>query len=193
MAKYNKIIYYGETLIDLTGDTVKPENLLKGNTAHAADGEYITGTCTFDSDTQDATASASEILSTKTAYVKGEKKTGTMPNHGGVSGSINTKDGTYTVPSGYHDGSGKVGIDSTEKSKLISQNIREGITILGVEGSMSGNEDSTPQEKSVTPSKVDQTILPDEGYNCLSQVIVLAVPFKVTDNSAGGQTVTIGA
>lgn len=49
-----------------------------------------------------------------------------------------------------------------------------------------------PQSKEVTPSKEAQTIMPDEEYNCLSQVTVKAIPYVETDNSAGGKTVTIG-
>lgn len=40
----SKIVYYGETLIDLTGDTVEAAKLLKGITAHDKKGEKITGT-----------------------------------------------------------------------------------------------------------------------------------------------------
>ena len=188
----SKIIYAGRTLIDLTADTVVADKLLKGFTAHGADGEPVTGTCTFDANTQDATAVAAEILAGKTAYNKASKVTGTMKNNGSVDGKISTKTGTYTVPQGYHDGSGKVQIDSTEQAKLIPENIREGITVLGVEGSMSGTEDAKPQSKEVTSSNVDQTILPDSGYNYLSQVVVKAMPYVESDNSAGGITVTIG-
>lgn len=188
----SKIIYAGKVLIDLTGDTVKADKLLSGIKAHGADGEPITGTCTYDANTQDATAAAAEILKGKTAYNKGSKVTGTMPNNGAVAGSIATKDGKYTVPQGYHDGSGTVGIDATEQAKLIPANIREGVNILGVDGSMSGTEDAHPQAKEVTASNAEQTVLPDEGYNYLSQVVVRAMPYKETANSAGGTTVTIG-
>lgn len=188
----SKVVYGGNTLIDLTQDTVTAEKLLSGYTAHGADGEEIAGSCTYDADTQDATAADSEILKGKTAYVKGTKKTGTMTNNGAVSGTITTKAGQYTVPQGYHDGSGKVQIDSTEQAKLIAANIREGVTILGVEGSMSGTEDANPQAKEVTPSTSAQTVLPDEGYNYLSQVTVKAIPYTESENSAGGKTVTIG-
>lgn len=188
----SKIIYAGRTLIDLTGDTVDASKLLKDITAHGADGEQITGTCEYDANTQDATATAAEILVGKTAYNKGSKVTGTMKNNGAVNGTINTKDGTYTVPQGYHDGSGKVSISSTEQAKLIPENIRDGVTILGVEGNMSGTEDAKPQSKEVTSSDVDQTVIPDAGYNYLSQVIVKAMPYVESDNSAGGTTVTIG-
>lgn len=190
---YNsKVIFNGEVLMDLTGDTVTPAQLLKGITAHGKDGAPITGTCDWDAATGDATAAAAEILSGKTAYVKGKKVTGTMPNRGAVAGKISTKAGAYTVPQGYHDGSGKVTIDSTEQAKLIPTNIREGVTVLGVEGTMSGSEDMKPQSKSVTPKASAQTVLPDEDYNCLSQVEVAAIPYAVSDNTSGGKTVTIG-
>lgn len=188
----SKVVYGGKTLIDLTADTLTKDKLLKGYTAHGADGEPIEGACEFDANTQDATATAAEILSGKAAYNKGNKLIGTMPNNGAVAGAINTKDGLYTVPQGYHDGSGKVGIDVTEQAKLNPANIRAGVTILGVAGEMSGTEDANPQAKEVTPSAVEQVVLPDEGYNYLSQVTVKAIPYVESDNSAGGKTVTIG-
>lgn len=191
MAK-SKIIYNGEVLLDLTGDTVEADKLLKGITAHGKDGEPVTGTCTYDANTQDATATAAEILKNKTAYNKGAKVTGTMPNNGAVAGKITTKSGKYTVPQGYHDGSGTVDIDATEQAKLIPANIREGVTVLGVAGTMSGTEDAHPQSKEVTPGASAITVLPDEGYNYLSQVVVKAIPYVETPNSAGGTTVTIG-
>lgn len=188
----SKIIYGGKTLIDLTSDTIKEDKLLKGYTAHGADGELITGTCPFDADTQDATASDSSILSGDTAYVRGVKVTGKMKNNGAVAGVISNKTGTYTVPQGFHDGSGKVSIDSNEQAKLIPENIREGITVLGVEGVMSGTEDAKPQAKTVTPSTLEQVVLPDTGYNYLSQVTVAPIPYNESDNAAGGKTITIG-
>lgn len=190
----NKVIYGGETLIDLTGDTVTADKILSGFTAHDKGGESITGTCEYDVDSSDATAAVAEILQGKTAYVRGQKLTGTMKNNGAVAGVISSKEEQYTVPLGYHDGSGKVGINATEQAKIIPENIREGITILGVEGSMSGTEDAKPQAKTVTPSIEAQTVLPDseEGYNYLSQVTVEAIPYQESENPAGGTTVTIG-
>lgn len=188
----SKVIYGGNTLIDLTSDTIVASKLLKGYKAHGADGELINGSCDFDANTQDATAAAAEILSGKTAYNKGSKVTGTMPNNGAVAGKISTKEGQYTIPQGYHDGSGKVSIDEAEQAKLIPGNIREGVTVLGIAGTMSGTEGAKPQAKTVTPSTTQQEILPDDGYNYLSQVTVLAIPYAESENSAGGMTVTIG-
>lgn len=189
----NKIIFGGETLIDLTADTVTADKLHYGITAHDKSGAIITGTNTYDADTSDATAGTAEILATKTAYVNGSKVTGTMPNRGAVTGTITTKAQQYTIPQGYHDGSGKVSIDSTEQAKIIAANIREGIVILGVTGTMSGTEEVNAQAVTVTPAKTAQTVTPDssQGYNYISQVTVNAIPYTETENSSGGLTVTI--
>lgn len=182
----------GTVLIDLTADTVDAAHMLDGYTAHGKDGAPITGACTFDSDTSDDTAAVGEILSGKTAHARGGLLTGTMPNRGAVTGTITTKAGVYTVPQGYHDGSGTVAISSTEQAKIIAENIRQGITILGVEGTMSGSEDVNAQAKTATPSWAQQVISPDTGYTHLTQVTVAAIPIAYSDNSAGGKTVTIG-
>lgn len=188
----NKVIYGGNTLIDLTGDTVTESDVLSGVKFHLPSGEDGTGSCTFDSDTSDDTALVAEILSGKTAHARGVKLTGTMPNNGAVSGTIATKAAEYTVPQGYHDGSGKVSISATEQAKLVPANIRAGITVLGVEGTMTGTEDVKAEAKTVTPSSSQQTVTPGTGFNYLSQVTVNAIPYVETANSAGGVTVTIG-
>ena len=185
------VLSSGETLIDLTGDTLDAAHLLTGYTGHDKSGAPITGTCSYDADTSDDTATASEILATKTAHARGTSLTGTMANNGSVSGTISTKAGTYTVPQGYHDGGGSVGISSTEQAKIIAGNIKSGVSILGVTGSYSG-ESISAQSKNVTPSFTQQTIQPDANYDYLATVTVEAIPVTYTDNSAGGQTVTIG-
>lgn len=187
----NKVVYGSTTLIDLTADTVTADKLLSGFTAHTQAGEQVTGTCEFDVNSQDATVQVAEILTSKTAYARGTKLTGTMPNRGAVTGTITNKDTPYSIPQGYHDGSGTVSMDSTEAAKLIPANIKQGVSILGVTGSLEPSSEVTAQSKSVTPTVSQQTVLPDEGYDYLTQVTVAAIPYSESENSAGGTTVTI--
>ena len=183
----------GTILIDLTADTAERADVLSGKYFHLKSGERTTGTCTFDADTSDADASASEILSGQTAYVNGNKITGSMTNNGAVSGVISTKDGTYVVPSGYHNGLGSVAIDSTEQAKIIASNIKSGVSILGVTGTYSG-EAVTAGTVSATPYLTSQTILPSSiSKDYISQVDIAPITIVESDNSAGGKTVTIGA
>ena len=190
----NKIVLAsGEVLIDLTGDTIDAAHVLDGFTFHDKSGAPVTGTCTYDSDTSDDTAAVGEILSGKTAHARGALLTGTMPNNGAQMGSISTKTQEVIIAQGYHDGSGKVSILADEQAKLIPSNIREGITILGVEGTMSGSESVVAQARTVTPKFTQQVISPEDGYTHLSQVTVYPITVSYSDNSAGGKTVTIGA
>ena len=187
----NKVIYDGNTLIDLTGDTVEQNKVLYGYTFHYKDGTTKTGSCTYDANTSDATASSSEILSSKTAYVNGSKVTGSMTNNGAVTLTIDDKDDEITIPSGYHDGSGKAKLDATEKSKFVSGNIKAGVTLLGVLGDYTGAS-INPQSKTVTPDATGFTVQPDVGYDYLSSVVINPFPYTETLNSAGGYTATIG-
>ena len=188
----NKVIYGGQTLIDLTSDTVTASDVLKNVTFHLPSGATGTGTCEYDVDSSNCTAAVAEVLATKTFAKGGSVLTGTMPNRGAVSGIISDKTVPYTIPQGYHDGSGTVTLDSASLAALVAANVRENIEILGVTGTMSGSEDMKAQAKTATPSKTAQTILPDSTYNCLSQVTVNAIPYTETDNAAGGKTATIG-
>ena len=182
----------GDVIIDLTGDTlINATQLQSGIKAHARSGEIITGTNTNDADTSDANATASQILDGAIAYVQGNKVVGTMTNNGAVSGTISTKAQQYTVPAGYHDGSGKVQIATAEQAKIVAGNIKQGVQILGVSGTYSG-EGVNLQSKTVTSSFTAQTVTADSGYDALSQVTVAAMPYSETDNAAGGVTVTIG-
>lgn len=190
----NKVIYGGETLIDLTGDDVTRASVLSGIKFHLPTGEATTGTCTYDADTSDATAIAAEILSGKTAYKNGASVTGTMPNRGSQTSSITSVSGAITIQQGYHDGGGSVGIDSGEQAKLIATNIRSGITILGVTGTMSGSESVVSTAATITPYTTSQTITPSDlgDYNSITQIDVAAIAYVESDNEYGGKTVTIG-
>lgn len=195
MAEKNvsKVIYGGKTLIDLTADTVAPEQVQEGITFHDKSGAILKGTSTKDSDTKDATAKAGEILSGKTAYVNGAKVTGTMANNGAQKSTITTKAQVVTIKNGFHDGSGNVQIDPTEQAKIIGDNILEGITILGVEGTRKpASGVKIEPSKTVTPYTTAQTVQPSSQYDVMSEVVVNAIAYSEVENSAGGLTVTIG-
>ena len=87
-------------------------------------------------DTAAATIAAGDVLTGKTGYGSGGEVQGSMPNNGSTSGSISTKAGTVTIPAGYTSG-GTVEISSAEQAKLSASNIKSGVTLLGVSGSLS--------------------------------------------------------
>lgn len=81
-----------------------------------------------------------------------------IENRGAVNASV-TEGNTYTIPKGYHNGSG---------------------TVAGVAGG--GNY--TLQTKSVTPTKKEQNVTSDDGYYGLSAVTVAAIPEAYQDVSS---------
>lgn len=86
-------------------------------------------------DTSDADIASGDVLAGKTGFGSSGSVSGSMANNGGTSGTISTKAGTVTIPSGYTTG-GTVSISSTEQTKIVAGNIKSGVTILGVAGSL---------------------------------------------------------
>ncbi len=79
------------------------------------------------------TATASDVLSGKTIGTENGLVTGTMPNRGAVTNTITTQGGQYTIPSGYHNGSGKV---TASFANLTAGNVKKGVNIGGVVGNV---------------------------------------------------------
>ena len=140
MTTYNNkvVLSDGTVLIDLTADTITAADLAYGVTAHDMSGASIVGSSTKDSDTSSDTAIAGEILSGKTAHARGAQLTGTMPNNAGTDYVIDDVSDELTIAAGYHDGSGKAKLDATEAAKVIAENIKDGVVILGVTGMYTG-------------------------------------------------------
>lgn len=191
----NKVVFGNTTVMDISDTTADPSKVLALEKFYDRSGAPQTGSCTFDADTSDADSTAAEILATKTAYVNGNKLTGTMPNRGAVTGSITTKSQQVAIQNGYHDGSGYVEIAAAEQAKIIAENIKKDITILGVTGSYEGSATPTSVAKTVTPYTTSKTYLPgDEStpVDYYSQVTVNAISYTEVDNAQLGKTVYIG-
>lgn len=191
----SKVVYGNETLIDLTSDTITADKLLQGYTAHGKDGAPISGSCAFNANTSADTVTVGAVLSGTTFHnAAGSAQTGTMPNIGAQTSTLSTRDSAVAIQAGYHDGSGSIGLGSTDKAALISNNIREGVTILGIVGNMSGSEDVKATSLSATPYTTSKTYQPADlgDYNYFSQVTVDAIAYATSTNLGGGITATIG-
>ncbi len=111
-------------------------------------------------DVSATTAGAADVLTGKVfTDATGKVITGTMANINTVTKSLDTTTTSYTIPKGYHNGSG---------------------TVSG----LSGGGNYSLQSKSVTPTKSQQNITPDSGYFGLSDVTVNAIPSNYQDVGA---------
>lgn len=187
-----KFILGGDVIFDLTQDTVTEADVQRGKTFHKPDGSIGTGTSTKDVDSSGANALEGEVLAGRTYAKGGSMHTGSMANQGEKHLEMLTRDDEVAIPQGYHDGSGGVGLSSTDKAAMIPANIRQGISLLGIQGTMTGTEDMNAQAVSATPTLAAQTILPDAQHNCISQVTVAAIPVNITQHSGGGLIYAIG-
>lgn len=103
-------------------------------------------------DTASSNITSADVLTGKTGYGANGEVQGGMANNGSTSGTISTKAGTVSIPSGYTSG-GTVAISSTEQSKIVAGNIKSGVTLLGVAGSLTLptiSQDSTTKILSIS-------------------------------------------
>lgn len=142
-------------------------------------------------DTSDATATASDILSGKTAYGKDGKISGSMTNNGAVDKSISGKSESYTIPQGYHNGSGEVAISESEQAKIIASNIKKGISILGVTGSYEATTSGGSSENNCEAYLVDVTN-PTVSFKKTSGTIkAYGYAYATTKSQWGGSSTTV--
>lgn len=86
-------------------------------------------------DTASADASASDLLSGKTAFGASGSIGGSMSNNGATGGTISTKAGTVTIPAGYTSG-GSVALASSAVTDLVAGNLLRNKVVLGVTGTL---------------------------------------------------------
>ena len=105
--------------------------------------EYISGIESL-TNTNDATATDSDVLANKTAYANGQKLYGSLPNKGEANIEL-TDLTTKTVERGYYSG-GTAKIADAESAKIIPENIKSGVTVLGVEGTLESGSSASYSE-----------------------------------------------
>ena len=106
-----------------------------------------------------------------------------LTDNGAVSKKLDTTTTSYTVPAGYHNGSGTVSIELEEKTVTTNGDVLPTAGKVLSKVIVNVDNDPTLQEKTITPTKAEQIVSPDEGYDGLSKVTVNAIPANYADVS----------
>lgn len=99
-----------------------------------------------------------------------------VKNNGAISKTLDATTKSYTVPAGYHNGSGAVKIVGEEKTATANGTVTPTDGKVLTKVTVNVNTAPTLQTKTVTPTKSKQIISPDSGYDGLSSVDVNAIP-----------------
>lgn len=165
----------GASTLNVNGLGAKPLKKANGNdvTNLKANGVYTfrynasSGNFILQGEGGGGTAQPAEVLSGKTFTNDNGEQTGTMPNRGAMTITPTTTD--QVIPAGYHNGSGKVKGDAN----LIPANIKNGVSIFGVTGTLSplitySNQNDNTQapwlSNKYSNYSVRYKLLPDGGY-----------------------------
>lgn len=129
--------------IDLSNVATAIRQKTGGVTLISFPDEYISGIESL-TNTNDATATDLDVLANKTAYANGQKLYGSLPNKGEANIEL-TDLTTKTVERGYYSG-GTAKIADAESAKIIPENIKSGVTVLGVEGTLESGSSASYSE-----------------------------------------------
>lgn len=140
--------------------------------------------------TNDATALAEHILDGETAYIKGEKIEGIMPNNGAVSQALDIENDSYIIPEGYHNGMGTVSIEMTNNGS-VSQVLDKNTTKFTIpEGYHDGTgEISIVTDYRVVSAKPQQQVIQPEDGKVLTSVIITSQGNATEGNIKPGVTI----
>lgn len=171
----------GFGIVTVEGDqNLTPENIKEGISVYGVVGTHSDGI-----DTSDATATPDDLMKDATAYVNGVKITGTHvcktdPILEPLYVTPTGQEFTETPPDGV-DGFNEVLVEGDYN--LAPENIKAGVTIYGVEGTLA---EPNLQSKEVTPKATDVVVRPDEEYAGLSDVRVLGDSNLIAENIKKG-------
>ena len=158
---------------DLDVVTALADDVIQGKVIVGPDGEPLTGTLALSGDAGD-----SMVLSGKTYYNTDpkQKRTGTMANQGAKTAALNCG-GSYTIPAGYHNGSGKVTANSLAAqtdANAAAGDILSGKTAWVKGSKITGNMGSMAGQ-TITPSTSQQTVS-CSGKKMTGNIVIAAIP-----------------
>ena len=216
----NKVVYGGDVLIDLSGDTVtSPVHIASGKIGHLADGSQVTGT---GPDTSDATAAAGDIRDGETAYVNGVKITGIVTERD--STDLTASGDTVTVPAGIYDAAAtktiasgsattpattvtanpSISVNSSglitataSATKSVTPTVSAGYVSSGTAGTITVSGSNTQQlttqaAQTIYPSTTDQTIASGKYLTGAQTVKAVTTTNLSAEYIKSGVTVQVG-